>query len=48
MISLIIFLIPLSIAFIITHYWVKGIEDMHKRHPDYKGEDLFDEDVDTM
>jgi hypothetical protein len=48
MVSLIIFLIPLSIAFVITHNWVKGIEDMHKRHPDYKGEDLFDEDVDKM
>jgi hypothetical protein len=48
MISLIIFLIILSIAFIITHYWVKGIVDMHKNHPEYKGEDLFDEDVDTI
>ena len=21
--------------------WVKGIADMHEKHPDYKGEDLF-------
>jgi hypothetical protein len=21
--------------------WVKGIDDMLKNHPDYKGEDLF-------
>lgn len=47
MISLIIFLIPLSIAFIITHYWVKGIEHMHKNHPNYKGEDFLGEGVDT-
>jgi hypothetical protein len=24
--------------------WVNGINYMHKNHPDYKGEDLFDED----
>jgi hypothetical protein len=24
--------------------WVKGIDDMHKNHPDYKGEDLFGEE----
>lgn len=24
--------------------WVKGIEYMNKNYPDYKGEDLFDED----
>lgn len=24
--------------------WVNGIDYMHKNHPDYKGEDLFDED----
>lgn len=21
--------------------WVKGIDEMHTNHPDYKGEDLF-------
>ena len=25
--------------------WVNGIDYMHKNHPDYKGEDLFDEDL---
>jgi hypothetical protein len=44
MTSLIIFLIILSIAFVVTHNWIKGIEYMHKNHPDYKGEDLFGED----
>ena len=27
--------------------WVNGIDYMHKNHPDYKGEDLFDEDLET-
>lgn len=26
--------------------WVNGIDYMHKNYPDYKGEDLFDEDKD--
>jgi hypothetical protein len=25
--------------------WVNGIDYMSKNHPDYKGEDLFDEDL---
>jgi len=25
--------------------WVKGINYMKENHPDYKGEDLFDEDL---
>ena len=25
--------------------WVKGIDCMQENHPDYKGEDLFDEDL---
>lgn len=25
--------------------WVNGINYMHKNHPNYKGEDLFDEDL---
>jgi hypothetical protein len=24
--------------------WVKGIADMHENHPDYKGEDFFNEE----
>jgi hypothetical protein len=24
--------------------WVKGIDEMHEKHPDYKGEDLFEEE----
>lgn len=41
-------IIGFAIAFVITCNWIKGIEYMQKNHPDYKGEDLFDEDVDTM
>jgi len=43
-----IFLVVMAILFIVVYNWVKGIEYMQKNHPDYKGEDLFDEDVDTM
>jgi hypothetical protein len=25
--------------------WVNAIDYMHKNHPNYKGEDLFDEDL---
>ena len=25
--------------------WVKGIDEMHEKHPDYKGEDLFGEET---
>ena len=28
----------------IVALWVRGIDDMHTNHPDYKGEDLFGED----
>ena len=24
--------------------WVKGIDEMHEKHPDYKGKDLFGEE----
>jgi hypothetical protein len=27
--------------------WVRGIDYMHKNHPDYKGYDLFDETEDN-
>ena len=28
----------------IVALWVRGIDEMHTKHPDYKGEDLFGED----
>lgn len=27
----------------IAYHWVRGIDYMQENHPDYKGEDLFDE-----
>ena len=47
MTSAFIFLITMAVLFIIVYNWVKAIDYMHKNHPDYKGEDLFGEDVDT-
>jgi len=41
---LVILLIVASTAFI-SWRWVKGIDYMIENHPDYKGEDLFDEDL---
>ena len=35
----IIFLVTIPIVW----SWVKGIDYMHKNHPDYKGNDLFGE-----
>lgn len=36
---ILITLIPLA------YMWVGAIEEMEKKHPNYKGEDLFDEDL---
>jgi len=32
---------------VISILWVRGIDYMHKNHPDYKGYDLFDETEDN-
>jgi quinol-cytochrome oxidoreductase complex cytochrome b subunit len=37
-------IIIILVVFIISILWVKGITDMHEKHPDYKGDDLFGED----
>ena len=37
-------LITILLVFPIALVWVKGITDMHEKHPDYKGDDLFGED----
>jgi hypothetical protein len=34
----------LSILGSLAWLWAGGIEYMHKKHPDYKGEDFLDED----
>ena len=42
MVGLIIFIIIIAIS--VTLVWVRGIDNMKTNYPDYKGEDLFDED----
>jgi hypothetical protein len=39
-------LVIFSILPVISVLWVRGIDYMHKNHPDYKGYYLFDEDED--
>ena len=34
----------LFLVFSLAYHYVRGIDYMDKNHPDYKGEDLFDED----
>ena len=29
------------VVVVISIFWVKGITNMHEKHPGYKGEDLF-------
>ncbi len=36
----------LVFATIISIFWVKGIDNMKKNHPDYKGEDFLNWDDD--
>jgi hypothetical protein len=35
----------LGVSFILAVLWVRGFDYMEKNYPDYKGEDLFDEDL---
>ncbi len=37
-------LIGIGILIVICILWVKGINDMNKNHPKYRGEDYLDED----
>ena len=37
-------IISIVVAVIVSILWVRGIDYMKENHPDYKGEDLFDED----
>jgi hypothetical protein len=32
------------LAAIVAMFWVRGVDYMKENHPDYKGEDLFNED----
>lgn len=35
----------LLIAIQIIRKFVNGVDDMYENHPDYRGDDLFDEDT---
>ena len=37
-------IISITVAVIVSILWVRGIDYMKENHPNYKGEDLFDED----
>jgi len=37
-------IISIAVATIISILWVRGIDNIKNNHPDYKGEDLFNED----
>jgi hypothetical protein len=42
-----IFWVIIGLAFLgVIILWVDGIDYMNKNHPDYKGEDLFNEEED--
>jgi hypothetical protein len=38
----------LTLSTIIAYFWVKGIDNMKKNHPDYKGEDFLNWDKDDV
>jgi hypothetical protein len=44
MTTIIVFSIIMAILFPLSYFWVRGIDYMNKNHPDYKGDDLFDEE----
>jgi hypothetical protein len=33
-----------ALAAIVAFFWVRGIDHMKENHPNYKGEDLFDDE----
>ena len=45
MVGVIIFVVAATA--LLSWSWVRGIDYMKENHPDYKGEDLFDEDLDS-
>jgi hypothetical protein len=42
----IVFFIMFCFVALISWLWVRGIDNMKRNHPDYKGKDLFNEDDD--
>lgn len=45
MTQLVVLLVFLFVLFPVAYMWIGGIDYMNKNHPDYKGEDLFDEEI---
>jgi len=47
-----VYLLMVIVVGIISYLWVRGIDNMKKNHPDYKGDDLFgkfeDDDKDNI
>ena len=41
-----VFLLMFVVVAIISYFWVRGIDYMKENHPDYKGEDFLDDDLD--
>ena len=41
-----VFLLMFIVVAIISYFWVRGIDYMHKNHPDYKGDDFLNWDKD--
>jgi len=39
-----VYLLEFVVVVIVSILWVRGITKMHEEHPDYKGEDFFNED----
>jgi hypothetical protein len=39
-----IYLLGFLLLIIVTILWVRGINNMHKKYPKYKGEDFFNKD----
>ncbi len=37
-------IITILVVIVIALLWGKGITNMHEKHPDYKGDDLFLDD----
>jgi len=46
MVGLIIISVVAAAFIIAVGLWIEGIDYMNKNHPDYKGEDLFNEEED--
>lgn len=40
---LILYLIMLSVLVLLSYVWVLAIDSAKEKYPDYKGEDLFDD-----